>query len=77
MEMDSSGDFPEMIDLVDEKGFVFQPKVVYEWGPSICSNCRKFGHLKQNCLYTKQEKLVWTLKSKTDYNLEDGNVKIV
>lgn len=56
--MDSSREFLEMIDPVDEKGIVIQQKVLYEWKPSICTGCRKFGHLKQDCKEGKTEKMV-------------------
>lgn len=56
VEMDSFGDFPNMIDLVDEQRDVFQQKVIYEWKPTICLNC-EFGHFKQDCNRRQYDKL--------------------
>lgn len=41
----------------------FQQKVMYEWRPSVCTNCKRFRHLKQECREGKTEKLIWKLKS--------------
>lgn len=46
VKMDASGEFLEFIELVDEHGAIFKQKVVYKWRPLVCSNCKKFGHLK-------------------------------
>lgn len=62
VEMDSSGDFPDLIDLIDEQGNVFRQKVVYDWKPSVCSICRRFGHLGKDCKNNRQEKMVWRVK---------------
>lgn len=75
VEMDSSRDFPEMVELVDEQGMVFQQKVIYEWKPSICSNCRKFGHLKQECSDGQQRRGIWRLKSIPVQAVEGSDIK--
>lgn len=46
VEMDSSSDFPDVIDLVYEQGIAFQEKVVYEWKLVVCVSCKSFGHLQ-------------------------------
>lgn len=72
VEMDSFEDFLETIAMVDEQGVEFQEKAVYEWFPSVCSNCRKFGHLKRDCRNEKSKKIVWRMKNNVPHDLEDG-----
>lgn len=64
VEMEATGEFPECIELADENGKGFMQKVVYEWRPLVCSKCRKFGHLQQDCKLGKVEKLQWKVKDK-------------
>lgn len=35
---------PELIYFRNEKGSVIEQRVTYEWRPSICSSCNKYGH---------------------------------
>lgn len=53
VEMDYASDFPEIIEMMDENGVVCQQKVVYEWRPLVCSICKGFGHIKQDCMNPK------------------------
>lgn len=73
VEMDSLGDFHEIIELIDEHGVGFQEKVVYEWKPSICTICKRFGHHKQYCREGTLE--VGVEKIKPGHDLEKQIVK--
>lgn len=46
IEMDSSREFPNFVEISNENGDGFKQKVVYEWWPLVCSKCKKFGHLQ-------------------------------
>ena len=65
VQMDSSGEFPEMIDILDENGVGFQQKVVYEWRQSVCSSCKKFGRLRLDCRVGRLDKMPWKVKNKS------------
>lgn len=64
VEMDSIGEFPEVIKLQDEKGFVFHQKLVCEWRLLVCVSCKKFGHVQQECKDGRPNKMVWKVKDK-------------
>lgn len=42
-------EFPEHVCFQNEKNTHIQVKIVYEWKPELCSNCKQFGHLAANC----------------------------
>lgn len=75
VEMNFFRDVPEMIELVDEQGVVFQQKVIYEWKPIICSKCRNFGHLQQDCRVGQLGKEVWKVKRQAGVAVEAGRAK--
>ncbi|XP_050238355.1 uncharacterized protein LOC126687843 [Mercurialis annua] len=81
VEMDTTGSFPDTVQLQDEKGNCFVQRIVYEWKPVYCDICRKMGHSKYNCrsvVKTKQaEKTIPEAKCSAQSSAvkEDGELK--
>lgn len=58
IEIDSNFTFPIKIPILNDKDEIIWQAVNYEWKPSICPNCRSFGHAEIHCQFTK----VWLPK---------------
>ncbi|MCE5167415.1 hypothetical protein HAX54_001074, partial [Datura stramonium] len=55
VEVDMNGDLPDVINFVNEKGTVVEQKVQYDWKPTLCSHCKKYGHGVEECRKVKSK----------------------
>lgn len=44
IEMDVTKPLPDVVQVMDEKGKLFDQKVVYDWTPPFCKKCGAAGH---------------------------------
>ncbi|MCD7445788.1 hypothetical protein HAX54_000026, partial [Datura stramonium] len=56
--VDMNGDLPDVINFVNEKGNVMEQKVQYDWKPTLCSHCKKYGHGVEECRKVKSKETV-------------------
>ncbi|KAH0672196.1 hypothetical protein KY284_023283 [Solanum tuberosum] len=47
VEMDTK--LPELVVFKNEKGQVVEQKVMYDWKPTLCTHCHKYGHVVDIC----------------------------
>ncbi|KAK4731748.1 hypothetical protein R3W88_024736 [Solanum pinnatisectum] len=47
VEMDS--ELPDNVWFKNERGILLEPKVLYDWFPSLCKHCKKYGHTDTTC----------------------------
>jgi len=58
-------DLPDEVLFEDEKGVVHTQQITYEWKPTHCDNCDKFGHDKKMCRQgLKPVRKEWVVKTK-------------
>ncbi|XP_019233469.1 PREDICTED: uncharacterized protein LOC109214047 [Nicotiana attenuata] len=58
--------FPESIFFKNEKGIIIEQRITYDWKPSVCEECQKYGHTGENCRRTK-EKEVKQVRGETEH----------
>ncbi|XP_050215040.1 uncharacterized protein LOC126666126 [Mercurialis annua] len=58
VEIDATGAYPEVVELQDENGAIFNQRIIYEWKPLICEKCCRMGHTKANCRVTQDYRKV-------------------
>ncbi|KAG5619842.1 hypothetical protein H5410_005060 [Solanum commersonii] len=46
VEVDMDSTLPKMINFRNEKGQLIDQKVTYEWKPTLCKYCKKYGHCR-------------------------------
>ncbi|KAL2901529.1 hypothetical protein RDABS01_026611 [Bienertia sinuspersici] len=57
--------FPDSVTFMNEKGCHVQAPIGYEWKPTKCGKCKKYGHHETACYYSKEApktKKVWKIK---------------
>ncbi|KAH0773408.1 hypothetical protein KY290_010545 [Solanum tuberosum] len=47
VEVDMDTILPESISFKNEKGQLIKQKVSYEWKPTLCQYCKKYGHSEE------------------------------
>ncbi|KAL2930105.1 hypothetical protein RDABS01_035515 [Bienertia sinuspersici] len=60
--------FPDCVTFMNEKGCHVQAPIGYEWIPTKCEKCKKYGHHETACYYSKEAprtKKVWKTKEQT------------
>lgn len=45
--MDSK--LPDTVMFRNEKGILVEQRVVYDWKPTLCNYCQKYGHSEEDC----------------------------
>ncbi|XP_021856398.1 uncharacterized protein [Spinacia oleracea] len=55
-----SQDLPDYISFRDENGVMVRVALFYEWRPTMCTQCKMFGHLQAEC--RQGMKRVWVNK---------------
>ncbi|KAJ8437064.1 hypothetical protein Cgig2_025911 [Carnegiea gigantea] len=63
--MSLEGQFPEYIEFANEKGILLRQKVIYEWLPIKCDQCKMFGHTQEQCKKQEKQKKEWRVKATT------------
>lgn len=63
VEVQTDQEFPEMVQILNEKGIVIDQKVFYAWKPINCTSCNGYGHSHEQCFNPKKQKKVWTVKT--------------
>ncbi|XP_056687931.1 uncharacterized protein [Spinacia oleracea] len=56
-----SQDLREYISFRDENGVMVRVSLFYEWRPTMCTQCKMFGHLQVEC--RQGRKRVWVKKN--------------
>ncbi|XP_074289374.1 uncharacterized protein LOC141614528 [Silene latifolia] len=56
VEVDVAEDLPSTIQVVTPYHGTITQRIVYEWLPYYCHCCRKLGHTKEHCKFTKINK---------------------
>ncbi|KAG5604647.1 hypothetical protein H5410_026139 [Solanum commersonii] len=75
---------PEEVLFRNEKGVVITQSVTYDWRPSLCDHCHKYGHEKDNCrkLHPTQQHVDETKETKeedkiqTNARVDEGKEKV-
>lgn len=49
VEVKVGNELPEEVMFQNEKEVVLTQKVSYDWKPSFCEHCHKYGHVKAEC----------------------------
>ncbi|XP_019259332.1 PREDICTED: uncharacterized protein LOC109237475 [Nicotiana attenuata] len=49
VEMSINQQYPKQVMFENEVGKIVKQEVYYEWKPTLCSNCKNFGHDLQDC----------------------------
>lgn len=57
VEVEMDGQLPDTIFFRNERGFVVVQKVLYDWKPTLCKFCCKYGHSAANCRKKKTPQL--------------------
>ncbi|KAJ8420624.1 hypothetical protein Cgig2_027794 [Carnegiea gigantea] len=55
--------FPEYIEFAKEKDVIIKQKLVYEWRPIKCTQCRMFGHTREECRKIASQRQEWRVKA--------------
>ncbi|KAJ8536725.1 hypothetical protein K7X08_035126 [Anisodus acutangulus] len=55
VEVKVGEELPDEVLFRNEKGNVITQKVTYDWRPSICEHCHKYGHNSDSCMKNKKE----------------------
>ncbi|XP_074288752.1 uncharacterized protein LOC141613909 [Silene latifolia] len=64
VEVDVAGDLPTAVQLHSPYHGETTQRIIYEWLPHYCHCCRKLGHTKEKCKFTKLNNKIDALKSK-------------
>ncbi|XP_060182631.1 uncharacterized protein LOC132612418 [Lycium barbarum] len=54
VEVKVGEEFPDKVLFRNEKGNVVTQRVIYDWRPSICAHCHKYGHESDSCRKNKK-----------------------
>ncbi|XP_060212231.1 uncharacterized protein LOC132639853 [Lycium barbarum] len=49
VEVDMGAELPDVVLFRNERGNIIDQKVVYDWKPTLCSFCKKYGHTDEVC----------------------------
>lgn len=49
VEVQIDAKVPEVIIFNNEKDLIVEQKVLYEWKPTLCCFCSKYGHSEEEC----------------------------
>ncbi|KAL2931142.1 putative ATP-dependent RNA helicase DHR2 [Bienertia sinuspersici] len=60
VEVELDKELPDYIRFQNEKGILIQKSIEYEWRPTYCAACNKYGHPTNKC--NKQIKKQWQPK---------------
>ncbi|KAL2901408.1 hypothetical protein RDABS01_026490 [Bienertia sinuspersici] len=64
VEVELDKELPDYIRFQNEKGLPVQQNIEYEWRPTFCTVCKKYGHPSDKC--HKQTKKQWQPKLAQD-----------
>ncbi|XP_074278717.1 uncharacterized protein LOC141602313 [Silene latifolia] len=64
VEVDVAGDLPTTVSLTSPYHGETPQRIIYEWLPYYCQCCRKLGHTKEKCKFTKINNRLQEVKSK-------------
>ncbi|KAL2930930.1 adenylate kinase [Bienertia sinuspersici] len=68
--------FPDSVTFMNEKGCQVKAPIGYEWKPTKCDKCKKYGHHESVCHYSKEApkiKKVWKTKGQLQAK-ENGEI---
>ncbi|KAM3361713.1 hypothetical protein P3S68_016567 [Capsicum galapagoense] len=78
-EVKVGDELPDEIKFKNERGIVITQTVTYDWKPSICSHCCKYGHEKETCrklLPKGQGKKAIMIVNDSDSEIEEGEIVV-
>ncbi|GJT29450.1 RNA-directed DNA polymerase, eukaryota, reverse transcriptase zinc-binding domain protein [Tanacetum coccineum] len=81
IEVEAKKGLPEVIDIQyfdkeNKESITKTVKVIYDWKPPMCSNCKVFGHLEEKCrLKSRKEEVEEILKGRVEVNGEEVRSK--
>ncbi|KAL2929799.1 Expansin-like B1 [Bienertia sinuspersici] len=68
-------EFPDCVTFYNEKGCQVQAPIGYEWKPTQCAKCKKYGHHEIAC-YTQMDvprtKKIWKAKGQEQVSDHQG-----
>ncbi|KAK4733492.1 hypothetical protein R3W88_007753 [Solanum pinnatisectum] len=72
VEVNVGKTLPEEVLFRNEKGVVITQSVAYDWRPSLCDHCHKYGHEKDNCrkLHPTQKPVDETKETKEEDKIQ-------
>lgn len=80
VEVNVGQKLPEEVLFRNEKGIIISQSVTYDWKPSLCDHCKKYGHEKEECRKlkpAKEKKVEITDTSNEEKGLEKGKEKVM
>lgn len=72
VEVKVGDQFPEVVYFRNERREVIEQKVTYNWKPTICEVCHKYGHIENSCRRHNDN-----MKEVCEAIQVDGNLMIV
>nr|XP_016478301.1 PREDICTED: uncharacterized protein LOC107799673 [Nicotiana tabacum] len=63
--------FLEVVYFKNEKGVIVEQKVTYDWKPTVCKECNKYGHTRENCRRNKEKEVKQVREN--NVNKDEGN----
>uniref|UniRef100_A0A5B7BC66 Reverse transcriptase zinc-binding domain-containing protein n=1 Tax=Davidia involucrata TaxID=16924 RepID=A0A5B7BC66_DAVIN len=64
VELDAKMDPPDVFDVCLADGSYVEVEIEYQWKPSLCTTCRKFGHKHSQCKVEIKEE--WQVKEQPE-----------
>ncbi|KAL2900388.1 Ferredoxin--NADP reductase 1 [Bienertia sinuspersici] len=55
VEVSLNQEFPNMVTFNNEKYELTRGYIKYEWKPTVCKQCKKLGHLEEECYFKKSD----------------------
>nr|XP_009601039.1 uncharacterized protein LOC104096382 [Nicotiana tomentosiformis] len=49
VDVEMGASLPECVRFVNERGMLIEQKVSYDWKPTLCTHCHKYGHAIEIC----------------------------
>lgn len=49
IEVDMNAKLPDKVYFRNEKGNLVEQKLQYDWKPTLCEHCQKYGHSEEEC----------------------------
>ncbi|XP_019237195.1 PREDICTED: uncharacterized protein LOC109217410 [Nicotiana attenuata] len=71
VEVEMNTKLPDKISFKNEKGNIVEQEVTYDWKPSLCKHCFKYGHEEDVCRIKKKNQKIDTInKTKVVANIQ-------
>lgn len=70
VEMEMNTQLPDVVFFKNKRGKLIEQKVSYDWKPTLCSHCSKYGHAEDVCRIKKKQQ---SQKQKTDAPADSKN----